>query len=622
MIWRHTRRENGQTLIEVLVALGLLGILLPALATGLVAAREGKAHESQRLAATALLREADEAVRSVREKGWSQLSSNGTYYPVVSGSSWSLAAGSETTNGFTRQVVVSDVQRNASGVIVPSGGTVDPSTKKVVTTVSWQTPFPQSVSNESYYSRFLNNAAWTQTSTADFTAGTTANTSISATNGGQVELSPIAGAPTWGSLRVTGSYNSSVTNDATATFISGTYLYLTAGPTLFIFNLATPGTPTLAGSYSTTSTTTITDVFVSGNYAYLSTTADTGELLTVNVTNKAAPTLTNTFNLGDAANAQSIFIDGTYAYIGKISATSTNRELYIVNIATPTSPSITGSYEHAGSVMGVQVSGNYAYLATTHDTQELVVLNITNKAAPSLAGSFDLPSSTADATRLTTVGTTVYLTTLASSTGPEFNIINAATPGAMSRTGSFELGANATDVAVSGNYAFVTGARSTKQLSILNITTPSAPSENSSINLTTTTNSVAVSGEYAYIASTEDARELVVVKNGTTGAGGYQASGAFESSSFDAGAPAAFNYLNFTLTEPAGSEVLVQIAVNTDNATWNYVGPDGTSSTFYQTSGGVPLAATAARYIRYKVTFTGNGTITPVLQDVAVNYSP
>ena len=208
MRWLYIRQQSGQTLIEVLVAMGLLGILLPALATGLVAAREGKANESQRLAATALLREADEATRSIREKGWTIISANGTYYPAISGSGWTLASGAETTNGFTRTIVISDVQRNASGAIVASGGVVDPSTKKVVSMVSWQTPFPQSVSNETFYTRFLGNAAWTQTSTADFTTGLKTNTTVTTTNGGQVELTPTAAIPTWGSLSVSVSYNS------------------------------------------------------------------------------------------------------------------------------------------------------------------------------------------------------------------------------------------------------------------------------------------------------------------------------------------------------------------------------------------------------------------------------
>src|SRR3990167_10443631 len=95
---------SGQSLVEILIAIGLTGILLPALLTGLVASREGKAQEGQRLQATAFIRESEEAVRSVREKGWTNISANGTFHPVISGSEWTLLPNPETINDYTRQV--------------------------------------------------------------------------------------------------------------------------------------------------------------------------------------------------------------------------------------------------------------------------------------------------------------------------------------------------------------------------------------------------------------------------------------------------------------------------------------------------------------------------------------
>ncbi len=58
--------ERGQTLVEILVAIALAGILLPALMTAFVASREGRVQEELRVQATALLREAEEAARSAR----------------------------------------------------------------------------------------------------------------------------------------------------------------------------------------------------------------------------------------------------------------------------------------------------------------------------------------------------------------------------------------------------------------------------------------------------------------------------------------------------------------------------------------------------------------------------
>ncbi|HET8671679.1 MAG TPA: hypothetical protein VFM05_13960, partial [Candidatus Saccharimonadales bacterium] len=116
--------------------------------------------------------------------------------------------------------------------------------------------------------------------------------------------------------------------------------------------------------------------------------------------------------------------------------------------------------------------------------------------------------------------------------------------------------------------------------------------------------------------------ELTIMQ-GEAGASGYQASGTFESSNFDAGAGAsyAYNYITFTITEPASTNIRFQIATNNDGATWNYVGPDGTASTFYDTPQTIRLNTTG-RYLRYKATFSGPGTSTPVLSDISINYSP
>ena len=65
--------KKGQSLVEIILAMGLAAILLPALLIGLATTREGRAQQRQRLEASAFLKEAEEAVRSVREKGWDNI---------------------------------------------------------------------------------------------------------------------------------------------------------------------------------------------------------------------------------------------------------------------------------------------------------------------------------------------------------------------------------------------------------------------------------------------------------------------------------------------------------------------------------------------------------------------
>src|SRR3990170_3384142 len=100
----HRLNNRGQLLVELLVALGISAILIPAITTGFVASRQGQAQQQQRLEATTLAREAGEAIRIFKEASWANVSVNGTYHPQVSGSTWSLVPGAETINGFSRVI--------------------------------------------------------------------------------------------------------------------------------------------------------------------------------------------------------------------------------------------------------------------------------------------------------------------------------------------------------------------------------------------------------------------------------------------------------------------------------------------------------------------------------------
>lgn len=104
----------------------------------------------------------------------------------------------------------------------------------------------------------------------------------------------------------------------------------------------------------------------------------------------------------------------------------------------------------------------------------------------------------------------------------------------------------------------------------------------------------------------------------------YVASGQLDSSSFDTGT----SLTNYTIltwqptSQDPATTLKFQVAVNNDNATWNYVGPDGTSSTYFTTPGvDMGSALDNNRYVRYRVYLsTTNNTKTPVLTSMNVNF--
>lgn len=103
----------------------------------------------------------------------------------------------------------------------------------------------------------------------------------------------------------------------------------------------------------------------------------------------------------------------------------------------------------------------------------------------------------------------------------------------------------------------------------------------------------------------------------------YAASGWLESSTFDTGTSSNFTTITWlpNSQNPATS-LRFQIASNNDNATWNYVGPDGTAGTYYTVSGSnISAIHDNNRYVRYKAFLdTTNTAFTSVLSNVGLNY--
>lgn len=66
-----------------------------------------------------------------------------------------------------------------------------------------------------------------------------------------------------------------------------------------------------------------------------------------------------------------------------------------------------------------------------------------------------------------------------------------------------------------------------------------------------------------------------------------------------------------------------QLAANNDNTTWNWIGPDGTPSSYFTTPGQtIPAAMNGKRYLRYRAYLsTENDSFTPTLQDVTIGFS-
>ena len=107
----------------------------------------------------------------------------------------------------------------------------------------------------------------------------------------------------------------------------------------------------------------------------------------------------------------------------------------------------------------------------------------------------------------------------------------------------------------------------------------------------------------------------------------YESSGYLIASTFDTGSTSNFHQLLWQPQnqppETGPNSVKFQIATNNDKATWNFVGPDGTASSFYTlATPDINPIHNGDRYLRYKVFLnTTNTTFTPNVAEVAFTFT-
>ena len=75
--------------------------------------------------------------------------------------------------------------------------------------------------------------------------------------------------------------------------------------------------------------------------------------------------------------------------------------------------------------------------------------------------------------------------------------------------------------------------------------------------------------------------------------------------------------------QTGGNSLKFQIAGNNDNSTWNFVGPDGTTNSYYASSGtDIWSGHTNNRYIRYEVFMqTVDDNFTPLFEEINLEFS-
>lgn len=132
-------KNRGQSVIEVIVAIGVFGIIAGGLASMAVGSFTGLMQGGEQTQAEALADEGLEAVKALYGDAWNQLTYSTTTVSLGDGK-WIFGdeGATETIGKFTRTIALLEVCRDAAHQIAPCPSErVDVDTKEVRVTVSW-----------------------------------------------------------------------------------------------------------------------------------------------------------------------------------------------------------------------------------------------------------------------------------------------------------------------------------------------------------------------------------------------------------------------------------------------------------------------------------------------------
>ena len=271
--------------------------------------------------------------------------------------------------------------------------------------------------------------------------------------------------------------------------VSGSMVYVAAGPGgLRIIDVSNPAAPDELGTYETLGWAC--DVAVSGTMAYVA--AGSGGLRIIDVSNAAAP---REVGACETSLAHGVAVSGGVAYVADRAS-----GLAIMDVSDPAAPHEVGVYQTpqwecgcAVAVLGRMVYVTYVdYLPDAGEWHGgLRIIDVSNPAAPHQLGLCETPGSASD---VAVSGDVAYVT--AGDAG--LRLIDVSNPAAPHELGAWDTPGCATDVAVWGSMAYVTDGD--RGLRVIDVSELAAPHEVGAYE-TPLAHGVAVSGSIAYVAA-------------------------------------------------------------------------------------------------------------------------
>lgn len=554
-----------------------------------------------------------EAIRNMRDRNYLSIT-NGDHGLSFQNDTWSFVAAPETIDGFyQRTITISDVYRDVNDAIATTG-TFDPETKLVASEITWnwKSVVPQSVTLSSYISNWTG-TDFIQTTCGEFNTGTFSNTENEVVpsppnDNCSVKLSDVTQPSQFFASSDVGEHGEDVV-------IDGNYAYVATAKSqkgFTIVNVTNRALPTIASQLYVWNKGR--KLVKDGNKVYLGIEVTNPAIAIINVTNPATPSVTYSWQLNGKGNTPAV--SGNYLYA---TADSSTNGFVVYNISG--TPAATDFLSVGAKVHTAVINGNYAYLGVDTDHSGLRVISISNPANVSQVASLDVDE---EVNAIVISGVFAFLGT--EDDDNALKVVNISNPLAPTLVTSLDVGDEIQDLVIEGDYLYAAVDDQNAGLAAVNIQNPAAPMLAYTLDVQGKGTGIDADQNYIYIATDTSNKGLVIIgttQSGVTNSGNYT-SQIFDTTSTDT----RYNFIEWDHTEVPGGSVKFQIrtastSAGINSATW--VGSDGTANTYYTTSR-TPIVlspgASGKRYIQYKAFFTSDGSTSPSLHSVRINYNP
>jgi type II secretory pathway pseudopilin PulG len=646
---RYKNKLNGYSLVELLLAIGIFGIMSSMLIFLVIDATRTLENTRDRSKASQLTQDIYTSLKLIKSKGWFELAKHTNDGPkhveYVSGR-YVIVDGEISQGELTYSFTINEIQRDINRQIVDIEGTNDPHTRMISINISWIDRIGKTHTiNPNLYVNDWNTNSITWTTQLEFDTGIYTDTMSINEEGGEVSLQTMLYSdwcnpsppneensyeiPGNGVPKTLSTYNDTVIMGSGDNASGDPFIKLTA-----IEDLAT-NMPVVSDQQLLVTNYKTNDIFLLNNTtALLATDTNSSEVLILELNS----TLNQIGYFDIPTNTDGNTISG-YDTRGFVTAANNLISFDISTILGSSSQPILqtvslGGLANKTTATDIFVDEQYIYLTLSEHDNEFVIYEHTPTI--SLVAQADLGDLNATALFISEDKTKAFIGTENSTTANEFYILDISNKSNISVLASQDLQGMSVNALVSIDDRVMIGGVGGQEYQVLNIENLQTPTTCGSLTLGVSINDMSLvqtaNSNYTYVLTTDGYLQFIRGGKGGGGIGGdgYIESGGYLSEIYDSGTDTSVYYvLSIQADIPTGTSPEVQPSLHVQLRSSNdptmagsiWMGPDGTSNTSFDSDGVFYLPTSLyGRYFQYKANFTSDTVNTPLLKEIIINY--